>query len=146
MLPCSALGGAALRPDASRVGRRSTRASLARYTAHFETRLARLSDKARDAFLRTEEAKRAERVVARAFALAALRRGELASGAARAAAARAVLARHALRAAAGPRENLTAAGVGDEGLPPPFVERLDTPGRDAALACGRTDKSPWRYA
>ena len=91
---------------------------------------------ARDAFLRTEEAKRAERVVARAFALAALRRGELASGAARAAAARAVLARHALRAAAGPRENLTAAGVGDEGLPPPFVERLDTPGRDAALACG----------
>ena len=73
---------------------------------------------ARDAFLNTEEAKRAERVVARAFALAALRRGELGSDAARAAAARAVLARHALRSAAG------------------FSLVADTPGRDAALACG----------
>ena len=82
---------------------------------------------ARDAFLRTEEAKRAERVVARAFALAALRRGELNSDGARAAAARAVLARHALRAAAG----------GNQAAPDadPLVV-ADTPGRDAALACG----------
>lgn len=89
---------------------------------------------ARDAFLRTEEAKRAERVVARAFALAALRRGELASDAARAAAARAVLARHALRAAAGGNQ---AAPDADPGLslPLPLVV-ADTPGRDAALACG----------
>lgn len=83
---------------------------------------------ARDAFLRTEEAKRAERVVARAFALAALRRGELNSDGARAAAARAVLARHALRAAAGGNQ----AGLS---LPVPLVV-ADTPGRDAALACG----------
>jgi len=83
---------------------------------------------ARDAFLQTEEAKRAERVVARAFALAALRRGELASDGARAAAARAVLARHALRAAAGGNQ----AGLS---LPVPLVV-ADTPGRDAALACG----------
>ena len=89
---------------------------------------------ARDAFLQTEEAKRAERVVARAFALAALRRGELASDAARAAAARAVLARHALRAAAGGNQ---AAPDADPGLslPLPLVV-ADTPGRDAALACG----------
>ena len=89
---------------------------------------------ARDAFLRTEEAKRAERVVARAFALAALRRGELASDAARAAAARAVLAGHALRAAAGGNQ---AAPDADPGLslPLPLVV-ADTPGRDAALACG----------
>lgn len=82
---------------------------------------------ARDAFLQTEEAKRAERVVARAFALAALRRGELNSDGARAAAARAVLARHALRAAAG----------GNQAAPDadPLVV-ADTPGRDAALACG----------
>ena len=93
---------------------------------------------ARDAFLRTEEAKRAERVVARAFALVALRRGELASDTARAAAARAVLARHALRAAAGFRERQTAAGrrVGVDSLSLPFADCLDTPGRDAALACG----------
>ena len=83
---------------------------------------------ARDAFLQTEEAKRAERVVARAFALAALRRGELASDGARAAAARAVLARHALRAAAGGNQ----AGLS---LSVPLVV-ADTPGRDAALACG----------
>ena len=83
---------------------------------------------ARDAFLQTEEAKRAERVVARAFALAALRRGELNSDGARAAAARAVLARHALRAAAGGNQ----AGLS---LPVPLVV-ADTPGRDAALACG----------
>ena len=83
---------------------------------------------ARDGFLRTEEAKRAERVVARAFALAALRRGELNSDGARAAAARAVLARHALRAAAGGNQ----AGLS---LPVPLVV-ADTPGRDAALACG----------
>jgi len=83
---------------------------------------------ARDAFLNTEEAKRAERVVARAFALAALRRGELGSDSARAAAARAVLARHALRAAAGGNQ----AGLS---LPVPLVV-ADTPGRDAALACG----------
>ncbi len=83
---------------------------------------------ARDAFLQTEEAKRAERVVARAFALAALRRGELNSDGARAAAARAVLARHALRAAAGGNQ----AGLS---LPVPQVV-ADTPGRDAALACG----------
>ena len=93
---------------------------------------------ARDAFLRTEEAKRAERVVARAFALAALRRGELASDAARAAAARAVLARHALRAAAGGNQRrLENAPDTDPGLPHslPLVV-ADTPGRDAALACG----------
>ena len=92
---------------------------------------------ARDAFLRTEEAKRAERVVARAFALAALRRGELASDAARAAAARAVLARHALRAAAGGNQAAPDAGLSDAGLslPVPLVV-ADTPGRDAALACG----------
>jgi len=83
---------------------------------------------ARDAFLQTEEAKRAERVVARAFALAALRRGELNSDGARAAAARAVLARHALRAAAGGNQ----AGLS---LSVPLVV-ADTPGRDAALACG----------
>ena len=84
---------------------------------------------ARDAFLRTEEAKRAERVVARAFALAALRRGELGSDAARAAAARAVLARHALRSAAGLSPVPTAAGT-------TRLVVADTPGRDAALACG----------
>ena len=84
---------------------------------------------ARDAFLNTEEAKRAERVVARAFALAALRRGELGSDAARAAAARAVLARHALRSAAGFSPVPTAAGT-------TRLVVADTPGRDAALACG----------
>ena len=46
---------AAKKESASQRGRTArrdgTRASLARYTAHFETRLARLSDKARDAFL-----------------------------------------------------------------------------------------------
>ena len=84
---------------------------------------------ARDAFLNTEEAKRAERVVARAFALAALRRGELGSDSARAAAARAVLARHALRSAAGFSPVPTAAGT-------TRLVVADTPGRDAALACG----------
>ena len=58
---------------------------------------------ARDAFLRTEEAKRAERVVARAFALAALRRGELASD-----------ARARRRGARRPRQARAARGGGRE--------------------------------
>ena len=79
------------------------------------------------------EAKRAERVVARAFALAALRRGELASDAARAA-RRAPPRQARARAAAGGNQ---AAPDADPGLslPLPLVV-ADTPGRDAALACG----------
>ena len=118
-------------------------ATARRYVEDVARAKARARDKkarreARDAFVRSEEAKQAERVVARAFALVALRRGELASDTARAAAARAVLARHALRAAAGFREHQTAAGrrVGVDSLSLPFADCLDTPGRDAALACG----------
>lgn len=83
---------------------------------------------AKKAFLKSQDAKDAQRVVARAFAVAALRRGaDGNTDETRAAAATGVLARHAMRRAA---ENLKIPDHNNKsGV-------HDTPGRDAALALG----------
>lgn len=88
---------------------------------------------AKAAFVESAEAKQATRVVARAFAVAALRNTKGAGGtettdAAKHAAAQSVLARHVMRRAVG-RVSFVA-------VPATATTRCkDTPGRDAALAC-----------